>query len=108
MVETVPPLLGAGARFMLAGGALVGFLAARRGWRAIRPTRAHLLGCLIIGTLLTGANAVVTLAELEVPSGVAALLIACVPLIVILLRRAVREDVSRASIAGVAVGFGGV
>jgi drug/metabolite transporter (DMT)-like permease len=108
MVETVPPLLGAGVRFVLAGLAMVIFLGAVRGWSSIRPTGRQLLGALVIGTLLTGANAVVTLAEVDVPSGLAALLIAAVPLIVILLRRGSGERVARASVAGVAVGFAGV
>jgi drug/metabolite transporter (DMT)-like permease len=108
MVETMPPLLGAGVRFVLAGAALLAFLAVRRGWSALRPTRRQLVGALAIGTLLTGANAVVTLAEVDVPSGLAALLIAAVPLIVIVLRRGSGERVARASAAGVAVGFIGV
>ena len=36
MVETVPPLLGAGLRFLLAGAALYPVLVARRGWAAVR------------------------------------------------------------------------
>jgi drug/metabolite transporter (DMT)-like permease len=105
MVETVPPLLGAGTRFVVAGGLLLGVLALR-GTRL--PTRRELVGALIIGTLLTGANAVVSVAETDVPSGLAALLIASVPLLVILMRRGFGENVSRASVAGVGIGFLGV
>ena len=108
MVETMPPLLGAGVRFFLAGVMVLAFLVVRRGWAGIRPTRGQLLGALMVGTLLTGANAVVMLAELTVPSGLAALLVAAVPLIVILLRRAAGEPVARASMVGVAIGFAGV
>ena len=109
MVETVPPLLGAGARFVLAGAVMVAVLGARRGRAALRPTRPELLSALAVGLLLPGANAVVSVAEQEVPSNVAALLIGSVPLWVILLRRiGARERVSRASIAAVLVGFAGV
>jgi drug/metabolite transporter (DMT)-like permease len=108
MVETIPPLLGAGVRFALAGLLVLAFLVARRGWRAIRPTRRQLGGALVVGTLLTGANAVVTLAEVDVPSGLAALLVGSIPLWVILLRRGSGERVARASVAGVAIGFAGV
>jgi drug/metabolite transporter (DMT)-like permease len=108
MVETVPPLLGAGVRFLVAGAGLVGVLAITRGWRAVRPTRPQLLGALLLGILLPGANAVVTVAEVDVPSNVAALLIAAVPLVIVLLRRATGEGVSRASLAGVLLGFAGV
>jgi len=108
MVETMPPLLSAGVRFLVAGAVMVAVLAVRRGLRAVRPTRAQLLGALAIGLLLPGANAVVTVAEQEVPSNLAALLIASIPLWVIILRRLAREDVSRRSIAAVLVGFAGV
>jgi drug/metabolite transporter (DMT)-like permease len=108
MVETVPPLLGAGFRFVLAGGLMLAFLTIRRGWAAVRPTNRQLVGCLIIGMLLPGANAVVTVAEVDVPSGLAALLIACIPLIVIILRRISGEEITRISAIGVAVGFVGV
>lgn len=108
MVETVPPLLGAGARFMLAGAGVLAFMLARVGWQALRPSRAQLIGALVIGTLLTGANAVVTLAEVDVPSGLAALLVASIPLIVIVLRIGTGESVARASAGAVAIGFLGV
>jgi drug/metabolite transporter (DMT)-like permease len=105
MVETMPPLLAAGVRFSVAGAVMVGVLALRR---PVRPTRAQLLSALLVGILLPGANAVVTVAEQEVPSGLAALLIASIPLWVILLRRIAGESVSRASVGAVLVGFAGV
>jgi drug/metabolite transporter (DMT)-like permease len=108
MVETMPPLLGAGARFAVAGAVLLAVLAVRRGIRAVRPTRAALLSSLLVGLLLPGANAVVTVAEQEVPSNMAALLIASVPLWVIVLRRLAGEEVSKRSIGAVLVGFAGV
>jgi drug/metabolite transporter (DMT)-like permease len=51
---------------------------------------------------------VVSVAEVDVPSNLAALLIASVPLILIVLRRLTGDRVARASYAGVVVGFGGV
>ena len=105
MVETVPPLLGAGTRFAVAGAVMVGVLSFTR---SVRPTRAQLLSALLVGILLPGANAVVTVAEQEVPSSVAALLIASVPLWVVLMRRGSGERVSRAGIGAVLVGFAGV
>lgn len=105
MVETMPPLLGAGARFVVAGAVMLAVLAARR---SVRLTRGHLLSALLVGTLLMGANAVVTVAEQEVPSGLAALLIASIPLWVIVMRRLAGERVSGRSVAAVLVGFVGV
>jgi drug/metabolite transporter (DMT)-like permease len=106
MVETVPPLLGAGARFVLAGALMLAVLAALR--HRVRPTRRQLAGAGLVGLLLPGANAVVSLAEVDVPSSLTALLIASVPLNLILLRRLTGDPVARASYLGVVVGFGGV
>jgi drug/metabolite transporter (DMT)-like permease len=108
MVETIPALLGAGMRFAIAGAAMLALLAIRRGLRALRPSRAELAGAALVGLLLPGANAVVTAAEVDVPSGLAALLVGSVPLVVILLRRATGDRVARASLVGVVVGFAGV
>lgn len=108
MVETVPPLLGAGVRFAVAGVVMLGVLAARRGVRAVGISRRALAACALVGALLPGANAVVTVAEQTVPSGLAALLIASIPLWVVLLRRLSGEPVTRAGVAAVLVGFVGV
>jgi drug/metabolite transporter (DMT)-like permease len=107
-VETVPPFLSAGARFSFAGAAMLAFLAARRGSSVLRPTREQLLSCLVVGALLMGANAVVSAAEVQVPSSMAALLIASVPLWVILYRRGLGDRVAGRSVAAVLVGFAGV
>jgi drug/metabolite transporter (DMT)-like permease len=106
MVETMPPLLSAGVRFSVAGAALVAVMAARG--RAVALDRRTFAGALLVGALLMGANGVVTIAEQEVPSGLAALLIGSVPLWVILLRRFAGERVPPASAGAVAVGFAGV
>jgi drug/metabolite transporter (DMT)-like permease len=105
MVETVPPLLGAGVRFAVAGAVMLAVLSFRR---RVKPTRAQLLSALLVGLLLPGANAVVTVAEQEVPSNLAALLIASIPLWVLVMRRAAGEPVSPAGIGAVLVGFAGV
>ena len=108
LVETIPPLLGAGARFGIAGAVLIGVLAVQRGAAAVRPTRAQLGGAALVGLLLPGANAVVSVAEQEVPSSIAALLIASVPLWVILMRAGSGDRVSLRGAASVLVGFAGV
>jgi drug/metabolite transporter (DMT)-like permease len=106
MVETVPPALGAGVRFLVAGAAMLAFLLYKS---SIRVTRAQLGWCLVIGALLAaGGNGLVTVAEKDVPSGLAALLIASEPLIIVLLRRATGDRADRATLGGVALGFAGV
>jgi drug/metabolite transporter (DMT)-like permease len=107
-VETVPPFLSAGTRFGFAGAAMLAFLAVRRGAHVLRPTREQLLSCLAVGTLLMGANACVSAAEVQVPSSMAALLIASVPLWVILYRRALGDRVAAVSVLAVLIGFAGV
>ena len=108
VVETVPPFLSAGGRFMLAGAAMLAFLTWRRGVSVLRPTRGQLLSCLAVGVLLMGANAVVSFAEVDVPSSMAALLIGSVPLWVILYRRLLGDRVAAVSVLAVLVGFAGM
>jgi drug/metabolite transporter (DMT)-like permease/GNAT superfamily N-acetyltransferase len=109
MVETVPPLLGAGFRFLIAGAVFYAFLVARRGFAAVRFSAPELLAATAAGTLLCfGGNGLVTVAEQDVPSGIAATLIASVPLWIILLRRLSRDPINRIALVGVLIGFAGV
>lgn len=109
MVETVPPLLGAGARFLLAGVGLYLFLLARFGWARVRAGRRELAGAALVGVLLpAGGNGLVTVAEQDIPSALAALIIASIPLWVVLLRRASGERIAGMTGLGVGLGFAGV
>src|SRR3954468_21756404 len=109
MVETVPPLLGAGFRFLIAGAIFYAFLALRRGRTAVSFNVPELLSATAAGTLLCfGGNGLVTVAEQKVPSGIAATLIASVPLWIILFRRFSRDPINRIALVGVLIGFAGV
>jgi drug/metabolite transporter (DMT)-like permease len=109
MVETVPSSFGAGVRFVVAGLLLLGVLAARGGLRRIRVTTPMLLRLAAVGSLLAaGGNGLVTVAEKHVPSGLAALLIASMPLWIVVYRSIARDRVGAATLAGVVVGFAGV
>ncbi len=109
MVETMPPLLGAGVRFALAGAIFWAVLRLRGGAQRVRITRGQVLGAALAGTLLCfGGNGLVTVAEEEVPSGLAALIIGAVPLWVVIMRLLERDRPPRATLAGVAVGFAGL
>ncbi len=110
MVEDIPPLLGAGVRFLIAGTIMYAWVAWRRPRSARTLTGRQLVGAAVVGLLLMfGGNGLVTVAEEEVPSGLAALLIATVPLWVILLRASYgRERVPSTTLMSVAVGFAGV
>ena len=106
--ETIAPLFAASTRFITAG-AIMSFVVLRvRGGTLRMPTR-HLLACALIGCLLPGANSVLFFAERNVPTGLASLIIASVPLWVMVLRLTVgRERLPWQVLAGVGVGFAGV
>ncbi len=109
VVDTVPPLLAMGSRFLLAGLLLATFLLARRGAGALRVGRRELRGAGVVGLLLLlGGNGGVALAEQTVPSGIAALLIAATPLWLVVLRTVARDRVAGMTLLGTAVGFAGI
>jgi len=106
-IETVPPFLVGGIRFVIAGAVMYAFLRLRG---VARPTGLQWRSAWIIGPLLlTGGNGGIVWSEQYVPSGVVALMVACVPLWMLLLawlrgggRPSVREWL------GVALGLVGV
>jgi len=107
-VDTIPPLLAAGVRFVGAGLVLYGWLALRRGAAYVRVTAPEVIRAAAVGTALVGANGLVFVAEQTVPSGIAALVISSVPLWVVIMRKLAGDRVSVAALAGVGVGFSGV
>ena len=100
-IETIPPFLMAGARFVLSGVVLYLVSLARGSGRA---SATHWRSAAIVGVLLLlGGNGAVVWAEQYVPSGVAALLVATVPLWMVLFDWA-RPD-GRRPTAGVVAGL---
>ncbi|HEY0368493.1 MAG TPA: EamA family transporter, partial [Chthoniobacterales bacterium] len=82
-IQSIPPLVMAGVRFLLAGAIL--YLVARLSG-AVRPRLVEWRTAAIVGAcLLVGGNGGVTLSEQYIPSGLAALLVATVPLYMALL-----------------------
>jgi drug/metabolite transporter (DMT)-like permease len=111
MVETMPVLLASGLRFFLAGLLFAVLLVARGGGlSALRVSRRELAGCAAVGIALCfGGNGLVGVAEnAGTPSGLAALVIASVPLWLVLLRRLSGDRVSRSTALWVLAGFAGV
>jgi drug/metabolite transporter (DMT)-like permease len=106
-VEDIPPHLMSGARFLVAG--LVLYLWTRRRGEP-RPTATHWRAAAIVGAfLLLGGNATVAWAEQQVPSGLAAVLIAVVPIWMVVFewaRGGVRPG--KRVIAGLLLGLVGV
>lgn len=108
-VETLPPLLAGGARFLLAGPLMYAWLRFKRGRDGVRVSASELwASALVGGALLLGGNGLVMIAEQRVPSGLAALIIASTPLWIVLLRTIFGEKVKKVTLAGVATGFVGV
>jgi drug/metabolite transporter (DMT)-like permease len=107
-VETLPPFLMAGARFLIAGGLLAGWLGATRGFR----TTARQWGDnAVAGTfLLLGGNGLISWAEQYIPSGLTALLIGSQPLMMVLTEWIWRggHRPTRITWAGLVLGFLGV
>jgi drug/metabolite transporter (DMT)-like permease len=109
-VRTLPPLLTAGARFLVAGTIMWLWLLVRHGWAHVRVSKKEVGASALVATaMLFGGNGLVTLAEQRgAPSSLAALIIASVPLWVILLRRLRSERIAGGTFLGVAFGFAGV
>lgn len=107
-IETLPPLLMAGTRFVLAGGILYGLMRLRG---SPTLTRDNWLASGIVGCfLLVGGNGGLVWAERSLPSGLAALLIATEPLWVVLLSWShLRQRRRRGQVLlGVLIGFSGI
>ena len=108
-IETLPPFLSAGLRFLLAGLVLYTFIRLRM--KEASPSKIQWKSALIVGGfLLLGGNGCVVWAEKYVPSGLAALFIAIVPLWMVLLEWFWHET-KRPSIGvfiGIGIGFLGV
>ena len=107
-VDTIPPFLQAGLRFLISGLILVIW---RRAAGDEMPSLKQWRSLAIVGTLLLlGGNGLVSFAEQRIASGVAALIIGTVPLWLVLIE-AIRPGGVRPSwraLIGLIVGFGGI
>ncbi len=108
-VETMPPLLSAGARFLASGALLCLAVLVFAGPAGFRMNRAQFGTAALVGVLLPAwGNGLVVVAEQHVASGLAALLIACIPLYVIVLRRLIGQRPPPVTLVGVLVGVVGL
>lgn len=107
-IDTMPPLLMAGARFLLAGTLLYAIMRLR-GEPA--PERRHWKNTALIGMLLLMfGNGGVTMAERTVPSAIVALLVAMVPMWMVLLEwlRPGGTRPTGRTLLGLLIGFAGI
>ena len=107
-IETLPPLMMAGTRVTIAGAILYTWTRMRG---ASRPALFHWRDAAIMGgLLLLGGNGSVSWAEQYIPSGLAALLIATVPMWIVLLDwiRPGGVRPTKGVVVGVGLGLAGV
>jgi drug/metabolite transporter (DMT)-like permease len=107
-VETIPPFFMAGCRFIIAGATL--YLLTRAGG-ATSPCRRHWASAALLGALLLlSGNGGLCWAERRVPSGLAALLLATIPLWMVLLdsRRKGGTKLDLRVMGGMVIGVAGL
>jgi len=106
-VETIPPLITAGTRHLVAGSILLLWC-----WkRGILPERRHWIPSIILGALFfLGGHGTLHWAEKHVPSGLAALLISTEPIVIVLLGAVIPPKVKPkgSAIIGLVLGTVGV
>ena len=107
-VDTIPPLLMMGIRHLLAGASLYAWVR----WRGtLAPRLREWTYPAVIGALLfLGGHGSLAWAEQRVPSGIAALLVATLPIWIVVLARVwgTERHLSGRALAGLLLGFGGV
>ena len=107
-IETIPPFLMAGIRFTLAGSILYLWISRtdRVNPRALEVRKSILVGLLLI----VGGNGVLVWCEQYLPSGLAALILAIIPIWMVLLDSilVVKKRPASLTITGILLGVGGV
>lgn len=104
-IAGIPPLLLVGARYLIAGVLLAGTMRLLgKPW----PTRAEWKAAACIGPLLAAANALVSLAEVTVTSGLTAVVVASVPLWIALLAGLFGKWPQKGDWVGLGIGLVGV
>ncbi len=109
-VDTMPPFVMGFMRFVPAGLLLAGAVALRNRRTIRRPSRREVVDTSIVGAcLLLGGLGLVAWAEQTIPSGIAALLIALMPMWLAIFGLAfLGERLPRAGVIGIAIGVVGV
>lgn len=107
--ETMPPLVATGVRFFVAGAVLLPIALRAGDRRGDRPGAAEWKGAAVVAVLLMfGGNGGIVWAERTIPSGVAGLAIATVPLWIAAIDRVVlHRRQPGVVVVGLCVGFAG-
>jgi len=109
VVRSMPPLMGAGTRF-LAGTALLALIViAIRGPKVFKISLAELRGAIFMGLfILTIGIGMLSLAQRYVPSSIAALIVSAIPLWIIIFRIRGGDRPSKLTLIGVGIGLLGL
>ncbi len=107
--ETLPPLMAAGLRFLIAGSVLYAWAVRRGDRRTDRPRAEHWRSAALVGLgLIAGGNGGVVLAERTIPSGITSLIVALVPLWMALVDRVLLgHRHGWPTVVGLVLGFAG-
>ncbi|MDP4668807.1 MAG: EamA family transporter [Candidatus Nanopelagicales bacterium] len=109
VIKTAPPLLSMGLRFVAAFFILALILLIFKGKSVLKVTRPELMSSIFLGGLLLGFGiGNLTLAERYVPSGIAALIIAALPIWVTIFQRITGVRPKRITLVGIFLGLIGV
>jgi len=109
VIETMPPLLGMGIRFFIAGVLLSLLIMINSGWKEFRIPAVEIRTSAVMGFVLLGFGlGNVALAEEHVPSGIVALIIAALPLWIAIFRTIDGQRPTALSWFGLITGFLGV
>ena len=109
VIKTAPPLLSMGLRFVAAFFILALILLIFKGKSVLKLTRPELMSSIFLGGLLLGFGiGNLTLAERYVPSGIAALIIAALPIWVTIFQRITGVRPKRITLVGIFLGLIGV
>lgn len=109
VIKTAPPLLSMGLRFLAAFVVLALILLLIKGKNALKISRSELISSMFLGGLLLGFGiGNLTLAERYVPSGIAALIIAALPIWVTIFQRMAGIKTRRITLIGIFIGLIGV
>lgn len=107
-IQTVPPFISGSARFLIAAGLLYAWIRLRNP----RPfTGVNISIGLFCGVLLSGiGNGFVIWAQQGIPSGIAALIVTAVPVVVLIIDWAMfsKRAPSKQALLGIAIAVGGV
>jgi drug/metabolite transporter (DMT)-like permease len=107
--KSLPPLLSQVVRFLVASAALAIFLGYKRGWSTLRITAKQFRASMIIGSMLLGVGlGSMALATQHLPVGIAATLVAALPLWIAIFRAMSGDRPALLTWVGVFVGFTGV